>query len=147
MLADGALGAFPTETVYGLGCNAANDDAVQRLRKVKGRAGEQPVTVHVGTRGDAEPFPLDPPAVPRRFMIKGWPGPLTLLIPTPDPTRLAAWKQLGDEGRNAIFSGGSVGLRFPDDSIAASLLAAAHCPVIASSANFTGRPPPVDAAT
>ncbi len=144
-LREGALVAFPTETVYGLAANAANAESVRRLQAVKGRDMTQPFTVHVGRRTDCEAFLTGPPpAVARRLIKKGWPGPLTLILPVSDPTKTAAHSTLSDVGREAIYSEGRVGIRFPDHSVASSLLSKADSPIIASSANVSGTEAPVD---
>ncbi len=145
LLAAGGLVAFPTETVYGLAASAARDDAVRRLSSVKGRDAKQPFTVHVGRREDAEAYAVDIPAPARRLMTKAWPGPLTLILPVPDPARAAAYPRLSPAGRESIYPEGSVGLRLPDHLVARELLAAADCPVVASSANFSGDHPPTEA--
>jgi len=146
-LADGALVAFPTETVYGVAANAANADSVERLRDLKGRAATQPFTVHIGRRADCEGFVPSLSPVARRFIRKGWPGPLTLIFQIPDPTQAPVYRTLSRPGAESIYGGNSVGVRFPDHAVAADLLVAAACPVVASSANQTGRPPPTDAAS
>ena len=144
-LAEGALVAFPTETVYGLGVNARNEESVLRLRAVKGRAAEKPFTVHIGRRSDCEQFVPNMSRVARRFVHKGWPGPLTLVFPIDDPAAAPVYSSLSPSGIQSIYSDKSVGLRYPDHRQAASLLAEANVPIIASSANFAGEPPPTDA--
>lgn len=145
LLTDGGIVVFPTETVYGVAASAARDDAVNRLRAVKGRAGEQPFTVHVGSREQAEQFVVEPSVIGKRLMAKSWPGPVTLLFAVPDPVRAAIHARLSAEGRRAIYREGRVGLRFPDDTIAMDLLRDCSAPIIASSANHAGQPPPTDA--
>lgn len=145
ILAEGGLVVFPTETVYGVAANAANEAAVTRLRAVKGRAGEQPFTVHVGKPAQAEPFVDQLTSLGRRLMTKGWPGPLTLVFPIPTPENTAIHARLSAGGREAIFGQQSVGLRCPDEPTAQRVLTFSDAPIIASSANRAGRPPPVDA--
>lgn len=144
-LTAGALIAFPTETVYGLAANAAVAGSVERLRDIKGRAAEQPFTVHVGRRADSEKFVQQMPSLAQRLIRKGWPGPLTLVLPVEDPERTSVFPSLSPSGREAIYSKKSVGLRFPDHPIAAALLTGTTGPIIASSANLTGQAPPHDA--
>jgi tRNA threonylcarbamoyl adenosine modification protein (Sua5/YciO/YrdC/YwlC family) len=145
-LADGALVAFPTETVYGLAANAANADSVNRLREIKGRADRQPFTVHIGSRADCEAFAPNPSAVARRLMKKGWPGPLTLVFPVEDPSQAPVHARLNPVGVEAIYSAKTVGIRFPDHRVAQDFLTAAGAPIIASSANLGGDAPPTDGA-
>lgn len=145
-LADGALVAFPTETVYGLAANAANEDAIRRLRAARHDATDQPYTVHVARGEDCDAFVPRMASLGRRFMKKAWPGPLTLVVEVPDPTRAKIYPSLGPAGRAAIFGGGNVGLRCPDHSIATELLEAASVPIVATGANAPGQPAPTDAA-
>jgi tRNA threonylcarbamoyl adenosine modification protein (Sua5/YciO/YrdC/YwlC family) len=144
-LADGALVAFPTETVYGIAANAAIVESVRRLHEVKDRGPKQPFTVHIGRRSDCEDFVPAFTPVARRLMKKGWPGPLTLVFPVEDPTRTRVHNLLSDVGAASVFADNSVGLRFPDHAAAQDFLTAAGVPVIASSANVGGAPPATDA--
>ncbi len=146
-LADGALVAFPTETVYGVAANAANAEVVQRLRDLKGRGTDQPFTVHIGRRSDSADFVPDPTPLGRRLMRKGWPGPLTLVFQVGDPTQTKAHGVLSKPGRESVYQDASVGIRFPDHPVAADLLAGANVPIIATSANLAGEEPPTDAAS
>jgi L-threonylcarbamoyladenylate synthase len=143
-LADGALVAFPTETVYGLAANAAHGGAVERLRDVKGRAAQQPFTVHIGRRSDCDDFVSEMTPIARRFTRKGWPGPLTIVFPVDDPTRTKAHQILSKPGLESIYSDKTVGVRFPDHRIAEHLLTSAGVPIVASSANLGGQSPPTD---
>ncbi len=145
-LADGAIVAFPTETVYALGTSASQERSVQRLRDIKGRTGRQPFTVHIGRRADYEKFILEPPPVARRLVKKGWPGPLTIVFPVGEPRGVPVYGDLSPAGVAAVYSHNSVGIRFPDHAVAEQLLVAAAAPIIASSANVTGAAPPTDAA-
>ncbi|MBK8268478.1 MAG: threonylcarbamoyl-AMP synthase [Planctomycetes bacterium] len=144
-LADGALVAFPTETVYGLAANAANGSAVDRLRAVKGRESNQPFTVHIGQSADCDEFVPQVSRIGRRFIRKGWPGPLTLIFRVADPQTAAIKPRLSDSGFDAIYSRGSVGLRYPDHNACIAFLRHAGIPVIASSANRTGEGAPLAA--
>jgi protein-tyrosine phosphatase len=146
-LAEGALLAFPTETVYGLAANAANADSVGRLRDVKGRSGKQPFTIHIGRRADCEDFVPELSPLARRLTRKGWPGPLTIVFPVNDPTRARAHKTLSKAGLESVYADASVGVRCPDERIAERLLTAAQAPVIASSANVAGGSPATDGQT
>lgn len=141
-LRGGALVVFPTETVYGVAANAADADAVARLRQVKGRAEHQPFTVHIGEPRDADRFLTDPSRTVRRFARRGWPGPLTLICEEPNPSESAVGKQLGAELLDAVYHEGTVGLRCPDHPAARQLLSEAGVPIVASSANRAGNPPP-----
>jgi protein arginine phosphatase len=144
-LSAGAIVAFPTETVYGLAANAANAESVERLRAVKGRAAQQPFTVHIGRREDSAKFVPELSSLAQRLIRKGWPGPLTLVLRVDDPSKAPIHPRLSAPGRKAVYSDDTVGLRFPDHPIAVALLSAIDAPIIASSANRSGQDPPHDA--
>lgn len=144
-LAEGALVAFPTETVYGLAANAANEDAIRRLRAARDDSTDQPYTVHLARREGCEAFVPQLPAIGRRFMKKGWPGPLTLVFQVNDPSRSDIYSSLGNAGRASVYGAGHVGLRCPDHPIAAELIGAASAPIVATGANAPGHPAPFDA--
>lgn len=127
-LRDGLLVAFPTETVYGLGADAANPEAVRRIFAAKGRPADHPVIVHLG---EATQLALWVRAVPegaRKLAAAFWPGPLTLILPRAP--------HVAD-----IVTGGqdSVGLRVPSHPVARELLAAFGGGIAAPSANRFGR--------
>ena len=139
-LAAGELVAFPTETVYGLGADAASDRAVAGIFAAKGRPSDHPLIVHVTGLPEAERFAREVPPVARRLMQAFWPGPLTVILPRRDGVAGAA-------------AGGqdSVGLRCPSHPVALALLraCAAHVPpvwgVAGPSANRFGRVSPTTA--
>ena len=109
----GELVAFPTETVYGLGADAGNPDAVHRIFAAKGRPSDHPVIVHLGCIEQVGRWARDFPEGARKLAAAFWPGPLTLILP-----RAA---HVGD----AITGGqDSVGLRMPAHPVAKALLAA-----------------------
>ena len=125
LLADGAIVAFPTETVYGLGVNARVPEAVERLYVLKGRVRSKPFTVHVAELSDVDALGLEISVVGRRLMERCWPGPLTIIFTRTD--------------------GGTVGVRLPDHELARELIRRAKCPVLAPSANLAGEPPATSA--
>jgi L-threonylcarbamoyladenylate synthase len=131
-LADGALVAFPTETVYGLGARADDDAAVARIFAAKGRPPDHPLIVHVVDAAAAQRFAADLPPVARRLMQAFWPGPLTVIVPRAAHIAAAA---AGGQG--------TIGLRCPAHPLAHALLAAAAAHgvpgVAAPSANRFGR--------
>ena len=143
-LRDGALVVFPTETVYGVAANTADAAALARLREVKGRGSEQAFTVHLPRRADARRYVGSPPPLARRLARKAWPGPLTLVCPVPSPEREEIAQITPPEQLPEIFHNGKVGLRCPAHVAATELLAEAGVPVVASSANRAGNPPPFD---
>ncbi len=143
-LREGKLVVFPTETVYGVGANADHRQAMERLREVKRRPDDQPFTVHIGQPRHARRFLSDPSPLARRLIRKAWPGPLTLVCDELSPELTEIGKTCAPEALAAIYRDGTVGLRCPDHPDAARLLTEAEVPVVASSANRHGQPPPLD---
>ncbi len=135
---------FPTETVYGIAANAADKAAVARLREAKGRAANQPFTIHLGRRGDARRFINKPTPLLSRFVRRAWPGPLTLVCDVPRPAETPIAQHCPVEQLGEVFHNSTVGLRCPDHPASAALLAAVDAPVVASSANRAGQSPPTD---
>ncbi len=146
LLAEGGLVAFPTETVYGVGANAADFDAIRRLREVKGRAEEKPFTVHIARRSDLDRFVPSPGRIGRRLADKGWPGPLTLIFDVPDIDAAPVLNELPERRTHTLYHDGTIGLRCPDDRYACDLLTEAKVPVVAASANLAGEAAPICAA-
>jgi len=135
LLRSGRLVAFPTETVYGLGADAASVAAVRRLYAVKGRPAAHPVIVHLADRGAVERWACDVPPAARALADAFWPGPLTLLLRRrPDV--------------DGILTGGrdTIGLRVPAHPVARELLVAFGRGIAAPSANRFGRVSPTTAA-
>ncbi len=129
LLKDGALVAFPTETVYGLGADATNDAAVARLFDAKGRPSFNPLIIHVATvAAAAEHGAFN--ATARKLADAFWPGPLTLVVPRRAQSAIAPLATAGLD---------SVGLRLPAHPVAQRLLALAGRPIAAPSANPSGR--------
>jgi L-threonylcarbamoyladenylate synthase len=131
----GGLVAFPTETVYGLGADAANPAAVARIFAAKGRPASHPLIVHFSSLDAARTFAAELPDAARRLAEAFWPGPLTLVLPksarVPD----------------AVTGGqATVALRAPAHPVARALLAAFGRGIAAPSANRYGRISPTRAA-
>ena len=134
-LRSGALVAFPTETVYGLGADARNGKAVAGIYEAKGRPAFNPLIVHVPSIDMAMRLGrFDETA--DRLAQAFWPGPLTLVLPLSDEAGLSSLVTAGL---------GSVALRVPAHPLAQDLLTAADCPVAAPSANPSGRLSPTTA--
>jgi L-threonylcarbamoyladenylate synthase len=134
VLRRGGLVVFPTETVYGLGADAANAAAVERIFVVKGRPRGHPVIVHLGAVAALDQWAADVPDVARRLAAAFWPGPLTLLVP-----RAATVPDVVTGGRP------SVGVRVPSHPVALELLNAFGGGIAAPSANRFGRVSPTTA--
>lgn len=133
LLRDGELVAFPTETVYGLGANALDADAVRKIFTAKNRPADNPLIVHVHSAEAAEAL-CQMTGDARALTAAFWPGPLTLLLPK---------KPVIPAVTNAGLS--SVAVRMPDHPVALKLLAESDLPVAAPSANRSGRPSPTAA--
>lgn len=143
VLRSGGLVAFPTETVYGVAARADQPAAVARLRELKQRAAEKAFTVHIAYRDEAANFVPNLGGMAARLARKGWPGPLTLIVPVADPSSASviAGRSDAGEAESAIYYNKSVGLRCPDDPVAFEILRRAEGPVVAASANRGGEPP------
>ena len=131
----GELVAFPTETVYGLGADATNDDAVARIYQVKGRPASNPLIIHVsGIDAAKELAHFDD----RSDLLAGkfWPGPLTLILLRRDRCRVTARTCAGLD---------TIALRMPAHDAALALLKACDLPIAGPSANVTGRTSPTTA--
>jgi L-threonylcarbamoyladenylate synthase len=136
LLREGALVAFPTETVYGLGGDATNDRAVAAIFAAKGRPRFNPLIVHVPGLAEAENLAVFDDRG-RRLARRFWPGALTLVLP-----------RRPEAGVSLLASAGldTVALRVPSHPVAQALLREAGCPVAAPSANRSGRVSPTTAA-
>lgn len=132
VISDGGLVAFPTETVYGLGANALDEDAVKKIFIAKGRPQDNPLIVHVADF-DIHSLVEEVPETAHKFMRNFWPGPLTIILNKacliPDATSAGLR---------------SVGIRMPSNIIARELINSAGVPIAAPSANISGRPSPTE---
>lgn len=124
LLRAGKLVAFPTETVYGLGANALDADAVERIFEAKGRPHNSPIIVHVSSRQMARQVVAEWPSRAELLAAKFWPGPLTLVL-----TKQPAVPDLVTAGLP------TVGVRMPAHPLALALIEAAGVPIAAPSAN------------
>ncbi len=131
VLRAGGLVAFPTETVYGLGADVFNTDALARIFVAKGRPADNPLIVHVPTPEDALRVATHLPPAAEALAAAFWPGPLTLVL-----ARRADVPAAVSAGLD------TVGVRVPALPLARTFLAACGTPVAAPSANRSGRPSP-----
>ncbi|CAH0118097.1 Threonylcarbamoyl-AMP synthase [Paenibacillus sp. CECT 9249] len=136
MIEAGGTVAFPTETVYGLGADARNTQAVDRIFQAKGRPSDNPLIVHIAGREQLDELVLPYGETARRLMARFWPGPLTLVLPA----------RPGAVSPRVTAGLPTVAVRMPAHDVALRLIAAAGCPVAAPSANRSGRPSPTLAA-
>jgi L-threonylcarbamoyladenylate synthase len=136
VLAAGGLIAFPTETVYGLGADASNGEAIARLYAAKGRPAFNPLIAHVASAAAARTLARFDTAA-ERLAAAFWPGPLTLVLPKVGACPVAALATAGLD---------SVAVRVPAHPVALALLRAFGGPVVAPSANRSGHLSPTTAA-
>lgn len=134
LLRDGETVAFPTETVYGLGADATNTRAVERIFAAKGRPSDNPLIVHIAELEQLSGL-IDAASITpdhRTLMETFWPGPFTLVLP------------VKTGGISPLVTAGlsTVGVRIPDHPVALQLLREAGLPIAAPSANSSGRPSP-----
>lgn len=134
-IASGGVVAFPTETVYGLGGDARNEEAVERIFAAKGRPSDNPLIVHLADAEGAAALVAAVSPLERRLMETFWPGPLTLVLPV-KPNAVSSRVTAGLD---------TVAVRVPDHELARRLIAASGCPIAAPSANRSGRPSPTRA--
>src|ERR1039458_7360155 len=134
ILRAGGLVALPTETVYGLGANALDAAAVERIFEAKQRPAWDPVIVHISDLAMLDGLVGEVPAAARKLMEAFWPGPLTLLLP-----RSAAVPDAVTAGRALV------GVRMPAHPVALELIRRAGVPVAAPSANRFGHISPTTA--
>ena len=130
----GGLVAFPTETVYGLGADAMNAEAVARIFVVKGRPASDPLIVHIANGKDLERVAREWPPQARVLSDSFWPGPLTLVLPRAEALPPSVTAGLD-----------TVAVRMPAHPVALALIRAARTPIAAPSANLFGHVSPTTA--
>jgi L-threonylcarbamoyladenylate synthase len=134
-LREGGTVAFPTETVYGLGADARNTDAVRSIFTAKGRPSDNPLIVHIADRSQLDELVSSPDETVCRLLDAFWPGPLTVVL----PAKPGVLSPLVTAGLS------TVGVRMPDHVVARALIAASGCPLAGPSANRSGKPSPTRA--
>ena len=135
ILRRGGLLGIPTETVYGLGADALNEDAVSRIFLAKGRPQDNPLIIHVPDASWLERYCRDVPPAAYRLAERFWPGPLTMILPRRDIVPLQTTGGLE-----------TVGVRCPNHPVTLAIIEAAGVPIAAPSGNTSGRPSPTTAA-
>lgn len=131
IIQSGGLVAFPTETVYGLGGNALDEEAAARIYAAKGRPSDNPLIVHIADTSVLEELVSEIPEKAYPLMEKFWPGPLTLIFNKSDKVPKGTTGGLD-----------TVAIRMPEHEGALAFLRAAEVPIAAPSANTSGRPSP-----
>lgn len=134
LLAGKGLVAFPTETVYGLGANALDEEAAKKIYAAKGRPSDNPLIAHVARIEDVDILVKEIPQAGRKLMEAFWPGPLTLIFPKSEHVPYGTTGGLD-----------TVAVRMPSHPVAKRLIELAGVPVAAPSANLSGRPSPTTA--
>lgn len=124
LLSGGALVAFPTETVYGIGANFLNEEAIMKLYRIKKRPFNKPFTIHISSIDMVKKMRCEISDFAKALMKKFWPGPLTLIL----------------KSKNR-----KLGFRMPKNRIAKALITESGVPVVAPSANLSGKKPPTEA--
>ena len=133
ILRDGGVVAFPTDTVYGVGVDPFQPEAVRRLYRIKGRPEDKPIAILVGSIEDVARVAQTPSRTFSRLADRFWPGGLTLIVET---------RELPPE----ITAGGStVGVRMPDHPLTLELLRGFGGPIATTSANRSGQNPATSA--
>lgn len=127
--------AFPTETVYGLGGNAKNEQAVLKIFEAKGRPSDNPLIIHISKLEQIYEFVEDVPQKATLLMEKFWPGPLTIIFR----------KKEGLLADAATAGLSTVAVRMPEHPVALAIISAAGIPIAAPSANRSGKPSPTTA--
>ena len=130
LLKNGQVVGIPTETVYGLGANALDQDAVLRIFAAKERPADNPLIVHVADFADLAPL-CHVNDMAKKLAEAFWPGPLTMILPKKDVVPVAVTAGLD-----------SVAIRMPAHPVAQQIIRLSGCPVAAPSANRSGRPSP-----
>ena len=134
LLRAGAVVAFPTETVYGLGANGLDEKAVARIFAAKGRPQDNPLILHISEQKEALPLVKRVPDIALRLMKAFWPGPLTIVLEAADAVPMIVRAGLP-----------TVAVRCPANEWALMLIARCGFPLAAPSANLSGRPSPTAA--
>ncbi len=130
-LKNGEVIGFPTETVYGLGCDARNGEAVKKVFEAKGRPADNPLICHIGDKSQIKDIVSDITPLAQKLIDSFMPGPITLVMKKSD--------SIADETTAGLDT---VGVRMPSHPVANKFLKEAGIPVAAPSANLSGRPSP-----
>ena len=129
IIQSGGLVAIPTETVYGLGANGLNPDAVKRIFEAKGRPQDNPLILHIHDASQLRDFCRDVPDSAWLLAERFWPGPLTMILPVRDCVPRITTAGLS-----------TVGVRCPDNAATREIIRLAGVPIAAPSANRSGKP-------
>ena len=134
IIKNGGIVAFPTETVYGLGANAYDETAIDKIYAAKGRPSDNPLIVHIADAGDIYKVAREVPENAKKLIDKFAPGPFTLIL-----------KKQADIPDKVTAGLDTVGVRIPQNETARAFIKASGVPIAAPSANISGRPSPTKA--
>ena len=129
IIKNGGLVAIPTETVYGLGANGLDPEAVAKIFLAKGRPQDNPLILHVADAVEIEKFCHSIPEAAYRLAERFWPGPLTMVLPARDSVPKCTTAGLT-----------TVAVRCPDNAVTREIIRLSGCPIAAPSANISGKP-------
>lgn len=135
LLKNNEVVAFPTETVYGLGGNAKDSEAVGKIFEAKGRPSDNPLIIHISSLEQIDEFVKEVPEKANILMEKFWPGPLTIIFQKKEGT-------LSDKATAGLST---VAVRMPEHPVALAIIKASGLPIAAPSANRSGKPSPTTA--
>ena len=133
IIQNGGTVIFPTETVYGLGANALNENACDKIFKAKGRPSDNPLIVHISSMEELNELVDDIPNNAKVLAKEFWPGPLTMIFNKKDNINCKVTAGLD-----------TVAIRMPKNKIATELIRLSKCPIAAPSANTSGKPSPTN---
>lgn len=125
---------FPTETVYGIGGNALSDKVVDRIYEVKQRPREKAINILISSKDEIEKYACIKSNLEKEIIEKYMPGPITLIL-----------EKKGDFGKTFTADNNTIGIRIPDSNIVQEILKRIDFPIVAPSANISGKPSGVDA--
>lgn len=140
----GGLVVFPTETVYGIACRVKSDSLI-KLDNLKGRSPAKHYTLHIGQKGDVNKYVPALGLRAKKLIENAWPGPLTIVFELNQQDINNQQKKLDREIFESLYKKNSIGIRCPDNPVAAVLLQKTSNPVVAPSANTENQPPAIDA--
>ena len=129
IIRNGGLVAIPTETVYGLGANGLDPNAVAKIFEAKGRPQDNPLILHVAETKQIEDFCHSIPDAAYKLAERFWPGPLTMVLPARDTVPKCTTAGLP-----------TVAVRCPDNAVTREIIRLSGCPIAAPSANISGKP-------
>ena len=128
IIRNGGLVAFPTETVYGLGANALDEEAAKKVYEAKGRPSDNPLIVHISNLNMLDDIVTQVPEVAKKLMDAFWPGPMTLIF-----------NKSGLVPKGTTGGLNTVAVRFPNHPIALELIEKSGVSIAAPSANLSGK--------